>query len=244
MKYSYSKITSYTTCPLQYDLRYVKWIKTPKKYKYDTVKGIIFHKYAEVYNGSNHRQALSAAFSPSEQILGSWLDLITVKKKQEITNACNVFKKFYDETLHIFEPYLREESFTYDEGLTTFNGVLDFHAIAPGGVHTIMDYKTPQTANTEWYKKQLSFYSYVIAKKNNITFDKIKTAIFFPFAGGREDVTLSEKTIISEVDSMKVTIAEIESPERKTHPIINRMCSYCDFALTSHCPESKKAGII
>lgn len=243
-KYSYSKLGAYQSCPLSYDLQYVRGIKIPKEYSYDIAKGIIFHKYAEVYRGDADK-ALAEAFSQPE-LKPEHILRITPEQRLSIQNAFNSYNRFYDFTLKTKEQYIEREFNITD---TTpagkpFTGFLDLLIREPGN-YWVIDYKTSKSADTSLYSNQLYTYIHFISKKYNIGVKDIKAAIFFPFVDGEQlkPVRVAPKKVEEQITKLDNYITEIESPQRLVDAKLQWLCSYCSYqGIQELCPASVIAG--
>lgn len=245
--YSYSKISCYNTCPLQYYLQYVQKVKLPKIYSYDVMKGQIFHYYAEIYKG-DRREALADAFTAHEDVSQEFIDKLTKDEKQLITDKCRLYdelwkNKFKNENVqHEFKLQIDEKY--------VFTGYIDVLLAHSDGTYTILDFKTAKTINASLYADQIRTYAYFLNKQKGIPINKIKGAVFFPFASTSfpgenwQDVTVTEANVKKTITKFEETIEKIETGEINKEPVLNFLCQWCSFkGRTEYCPISVIAGL-
>ena len=249
-QYSYSKISSYKRCSLLYDLSYVRKVRVPKEENYDTTKGKVFHKYAEVYRG-DFRLALQQAFTPSPpDVTKEFLDSIEQEKKQEIVEACKTFNIFYDSFLK--DKTIASElqlQYTDVENNLRITGYVDTLISLSDGSFIVLDYKTPKSINLSLYKDQIKLYIYLLHKTKDIPLSKFSGRLFFPFATVKSEderfqsVSVTETKVLQTYKDFVASIKEIESPDRKVEPELGFMCKYCDYqGYNDLCPVSVIAG--
>lgn len=247
-RYSYSKVGAYESCPLSYDLQYTRKIRISKEYSYDVTKGIIFHKYAEVYRG-NSREAMSLAFATKE-VPPKHIALITSEQHESIQRAFKAFDWFYDNHLSAKEKYASREYNITDATSKgkAFTGFLDLLVAEPGN-YWVIDYKTAKNADASIYSSQLYTYVYFISKLHNVPVDQIHAAVFFPFANvpTNEDrfkkIRITPAKLAGQIDKLDALIEEIESPNKSVAPKLQWLCNYCSYrGIQELCPTSVVAG--
>lgn len=249
-QYSYSKVSKYNQCSLAYDLSYVKKVRVPREHSYDTIKGKIFHKYAEVYRG-DFRQALELAFKPQgEDVPQSFLDTIEQEKKQEIAQACKNYNAFYESFLK--DKKIHSEinvQWTDPVNNIRITGYVDTLIDMPDGTNIVLDFKTPKSANVQLYKEQIKLYIYLLHKSKGIPLSSFQGRLFFPFADVADEnerfqsISVTEKKVETSYEEFVTSIKEMESPDRKVEANLAFMCKYCDFrGYSDLCPSSVAAG--
>jgi len=251
--FSYSKVGTYQNCPLSYDLSYERKIKLPREFNYDVAKGNIFHTYAEVYNGDG-RTSLARAFNEAPDLTKEQKDKLTFEQKQTIINACKEFDIFYESFLKskpqefVKKEYNIKTTFDIQMFKYTFTGYVDLAILNPDEP-IILDYKTPKSANTELYKKQIYIYIYFVSSILKIPVEKFKGYVFFPFAtdvSGEKrlkSIKVSEDKVKAAISELFTSISEINSTNRSKEARINFLCNYCSYCgIEEYCPLSVIAG--
>jgi len=248
--YSYSKIGTFESCPLAYDLQYVRKIKLLKDFDYDVIKGIIFHHYAEVYKG-NSREAADKAFHEPEEVKPEFLQMITPVQHKAIQEAFASFNHFYDTFLKSRENFTMKEfriSSKTPKG-HTFTGFLDLVVLQPKE-YWIIDYKTPKGSKASFYSGQLYTYIHYIMEKYKIPVEEVRAGVFFPFATDVKsdddrfkEIKVTGKKIEEQITKLDDTIALLESPDRSKEANMQWLCNYCQYkGVQELCPLSVIAG--
>lgn len=260
-QYSYSKVSTYSSCPLSYELTYLKHIKVPKRFSYDLAKGLVLHAYSEVYAGDS-RYALEWAFKKASQELPE-ISSLSFDEHQAIINGCKTTHWLYET---FFSPYLSsmkkefkifqtwdmlyplETSTISSWAPKVFSGVLDVFINLPESP-IILDYKTPSSTDTSAYKSQLFVYAYFLSKMYQYPLDAFQIYVYFPFARKvatdeqrLKKIPSSKTIILKEIEHFVQTIEEIESC-KVFPPKLGWFCSYCAYAgYEQYCPLSVRMG--
>lgn len=256
--HSYSALSTYESCSLKYDLSYVKNIWLPKIYSYELVKGLIFHKYAELYKTTkefaDHRYLIDYVFTHADDVPLEWQKKLTKDETQLIINACKEFKSWWDTKFasSLFAPdepvdeffKIHRESKLYGSDPFSFNGILDLYYEDTEGLH-IIDYKTPKNAKTDKYKAQLELYAHFLQKRENKPVKSLD--IYFAFAedvkNGNRLLPVPLTRISKTVEKYSEVVSTITGPDRKAEATLNWLCDYCPYrGLQEYCPVSVIAG--
>lgn len=259
--YSYSKISCFENCPLQYDLLYRRQIKLPRSYSFDTMKGNIFHRYAEVYKG-DRRAALDVVFTPRDEggITKEFLDRMTTEEKQRAIDYTKMYDPLYD--LFLAKKYeithevklFGDEIYLHKEGAFAFTGYIDV-LIKDGDTYTILDFKTAKSANPSLYKSQILIYAHFLSCLHNIPLSAIQGAIYFPcvedltFEERWKPVKITEKAVLENLEKFHTTIEAIEAEVPNKDPNLQFLCKWCNFAAEKdekdepYCVTSVIAGL-
>lgn len=254
--YSYSKLSCYSACPLQYDLQYRQKIQMPRTYSFETTKGNIFHRYAENYRG-DRREALDIALKATDEgVTQEFLDKMTPEQMQMAIDYTKMFDQLWETKLRNI-PTKHELKLTYDEPydspneLFGFTGYIDNLLDHGGGSYTILDYKTAKSANPSLYKKQIILYAYFLSKIMNVPVTSIQGALFFPCAQDVDSfeqrwkpISITQKSVDKEVEWMYDTIKKIEVDPPNIDPALHFLCRWCSFAGDEkYCVTSVIAGL-
>lgn len=254
-KYSASRVGTFESCTLQYDLRYNRgYYAEDTQQNVLTRKGNAFHEFAELYRPEwddakvdEVRKELEARF--------------TLPDEFSLVNPCARYIRWYNEVLKpeidLGAQLKREIQFDFELDGNSFTGKLDILLLIPkDNIAWIIDHKTGKSTTTTYYKTQLLLYAWALHKQYNIPAEemlkRIRASIFFPFADPDEtDVKKVFKGIrftakhLQEVrDHFKNLIKQIESD---WEPVanINRMCDYCPFAgRAEYCALTAKSGVL
>jgi len=253
-KYSASRVGTFESCTLQYDLRYNRgYYAEDTQQNVLTRKGNAFHEFAELYRPEWDEAKV-------EQVRTELEDRFTLPEEFSLIQPFTRYVQWYKE---VIQPEIdkgaelkREVQFDFELDGNRFTGKLDVLLLIPeGNVAWIIDHKTGRSTNTSYYKKQLLLYAWALHKQYGIPVEdmlkRIRASIFFPFANPDEtDVKKVFKGIrftskhLSEVrEHFTDVVARIEG-DWEPEANINRMCDFCPFAgRPEYCALTAQAGI-
>jgi len=246
--YSYSKISCYNTCPLQYNLQYVQKVKLPRVYSYAVMKGNVFHRYAEVFRG-NRREAMELAFTAHEDVSQEYIDRLTKEEKQFIVSKLPLYDQLWETKFK--DNDVKHEYKLFVSKKYAFTGYIDT-LVKSGDLCTILDFKTAKAANTSIYADQIRTYAHFLSLQEGVPISKMDGAVFFPFAEDVKNPThetlwkpikITEENVEKTMKKFDETIAKIESGDISKEANINFLCQWCSYAGTEHCPVSIVAGL-
>jgi len=192
-KYSASRVGTFESCKLKYDLSYRRGY-----YAEETVQSVLtrketaFHMFAETYEPT----------WTEEEILQHQKDIETkwnIPEEYSLTKPIRRFIRFYNEfidpAVKAGAKYHREIQFDFDLDSSRFTGKLDVLLEYPNGAYHIIDYKTGKSTNTSYYTDQMFLYAWALHKQYNVPvmdmMDKIKISVFFGFADPDKEDPLS-----------------------------------------------------
>lgn len=254
-KYSASRVSTFNSCTLQYDLRYNRgYYAEDTQQNVLTRKGNAFHEFAEIYEPEwdekkieEVRIELEKRFTlPDEFSLVSpiarYIEWYKTVLQPEIDNGAQLKK---------------EIQFDFELDGNRFTGKLDILLLIPeGNIAWIIDHKTGRSMNTKYYKKQLLLYAWALHKQYGIPEEemlkRIRCSVFFPFASPEEEdvkkvfkgIRFTSKHLQEVKEHFTSSIATIESdwtPEGN----LNRMCDFCPFAgREQYCGLTARAGVL
>ncbi len=255
VKYSSSRLGTFESCKLKYDLSYNKGL-----YAEDTAqplvtkKGNAFHDFAERYEPSwtpefieQERLALEAKFTLPEEF--------------SLKNPIKRFIEFYN---LIIQPVLdaggklhREISFDFHIDRKNFTGRLDILLEKADGTFVILDHKTKKSTSTSYYTDQMLLYVWAVNRQYGVPeaelTKRVSVSIFFPFANPEEEnvakviksIKFSDAQLAMVRERNRELIKTIESKTWEPEPTISKLCEFCSFAgMKKYCSLSAEAGII
>lgn len=221
-RYSPSRLKCFDSCPLQYKLKYIDKVSVEQPESFDINFGLMIHKMAEIYNGSNKTELLPIAkeFNLNEDY------------RSFVLPTLRNFFDFFERYKEI--PYETEKEYELKTEDYWLYGIIDRFMKKEDGV-TVVDYKTAKTSNRSRYEFQMKFYSLMVSKIMNIEPQKINTVLYFPrpnkeenFLFSNTEIELFEKEIIKK-------IRFIEN-NKEWKPISGFHCKWCGYATTG-CPK-------
>jgi len=232
MTFSYSRLSTYRSCPQQYQWHYVQKIQVEKEDHIDTLRGLALHDYAEGYHIDPSLDTALDTFQDTKNlrfsgdmkdILASGAERVAITHKGLINPAEADGYTYYPENEYVVDFYGHE--------LITKLDVL----LLKRGSAIIVDYKTSKSTQTSYYKEQMAFYRYAISTTYGIPPEAISTKIAFLLAPtGRQvddflkDVAHTAKSYDTYINNTLATLKEIETAPRH-NACLSFMCRYCEY---------------
>lgn len=223
-RYSPSKLKTYEQCAFQYKCKYIDKITGVQPVSYDINFGLMIHKMAEIYNGTNKQDLLPIAKE---------FELNAEYKKFVLPTIKNFFGFFEANKQYEYETEKEYELKTSDYWLF---GIID-RIMTRTKDFVVVDYKTAAYPNRTRHEFQMKFYSLMVSKILEIEPQNIKTLIYFPrpnaeekFAFSNGEINLFEKEIITTIKTIE------DTTEYKACSGFH--CKWCLFK-NSHCPIYK-----
>lgn len=239
MRLSYSSISTYQTCPLQFKLAQIDKLPTKRTPALDF--------------GESLHKALHFLYGPPTPQPVSLDELLTHLKKvwrndtfsgpeeeqAYLDHANQILTKYYESNIVGKDyqiPVALEHYFQIDFNGVTVSGRIDRMDKLPGGGYEIIDYKTnrrlPSLSKVQ-SDLQLSIYHWAVQETWGITPEKLTFHFLIP------DESLSTCRSQDEIEQTKETVARIikDIENEKFEARENPLCPWCDFQ--THCPHFK-----
>lgn len=235
MDFSYSRLSTYRRCPRQFNWHYIQQINIEQPYNIETLQGLALHDYAE-------NQELVPDLDYDISIEDFELEY-NARLPREIKKAMEIGR---DRVRQLFMEYIKKKQ---DEGYQLQmeqEYIVDFHGhqytakidilLLKRGTAVIIDYKTGQTTNTDYYKEQLALYKMAISKSYTIPEDDIQTKACLLLAPVPNkwlssfflNVAITSKEYQDYQKKALETLTEIETTPKDT-PCLNKMCKFCQY---------------
>ena len=185
---------------------------------------------------------------PSKEQIFSWFKedansraFSTDGKKESLVKAKKCLYKYYDEFIkldkEIKKLYKAEEEIkNYNVEGELFTAVLDRIDRDNEGNYIIYDYKTSSTKTEKEinpkgdksdYYNQMAFYKYILHKKENIDFDKIRTIFLFPDTSKQTEIFLSKEACIEVKNKYLDVIKKLRNYDFDNSDHNEKACEYC-----------------
>lgn len=220
-KWSYSRVSTYATCPLQYKYHYIeKWESSVPVNTEAADKGTVFHETVEQYKtGEDHDKMWNILLEKAKEYN---VDV----NKYDYVGAMNKFYAFWDIMIASKEKegwtVKQEDWVDGDINGEYFRGALDLYLYNDSiknedGTHgkiIIYDYKSGKSPDASKYKNQQVLYAYLEGMKRGWSYEQIvsnvKLYLFFPLAPVT-GLTIEDqaKKCIREIKFDVDTIAEV-----------------------------------
>jgi len=265
-RYSASRFGCFDSCKLKYKWVYVDEFVAVGKQAELATKGLAFHEIAEAMDSSKSIDDLNDI---AKGILeGMEFD----QEKYPVIKAIPRFFLWWQEYIRKWESegfVLEKESWQYSalEGKSIV-GAIDVLLINESTKEVIIiDFKTGSTAKVAGYENQLLLYAYMMKNKLKTKYDKIKTYLFFPLAGLKDEdvdnpdsvkkmmlktfkeMIFSEDDVKDVLNNFKKIIKESDTTDWENLDLVQNSnmsfaCSWCDFCgHPEYCPVTYKSGM-
>jgi DNA helicase II / ATP-dependent DNA helicase PcrA len=233
---SYTQLSTFTTCPLQYKYRYILRIPVPTSAALvfgDTIHKTLCSFYEKVQNKEKPNVVdLLAIYEKQWQTIGYGGRMYEEKMKSRGVDLLQEFyKKGYDpENI----PKSLEQPFKIRITPTLFlGGKIDRVDEKKDGTLEIIDYKTGQAPKTKnvGADEQLTSYALAACDSGLYNMSPDKVIVTFYFLEGNTKVSATRTK--DQVDQMRQTImtkAE-EISVSEFHPTPGKHCDFCEFKL-------------
>ncbi len=234
MKLSYTSMSTYQTCPLQYRYAYVDGL--PSKPSPILSFGSSLHAALERF----YRRPVPVAPSLEELLetfQAVWVAEGFANETEEETyraHGRDVLARFHSDNAASYHlPAATEQRFSIDIEGVTFNGVIDRLDRLPGGGYEIIDYKTNRKLATQaQVDSNLQLTVYYMAAREVWGIEPERLTLYF-LLPGRAVSTTRRPDDAEEVRRKIVNTAQrIEAG--RFEPRENPLCGWCDFQ--SMCP--------
>jgi putative RecB family exonuclease len=234
IRLSYSSISTYELCPLQYRFRYIE--SRPGRRTPALGFGESLHEALRRF----HAQPVPVA--PNLEVLLGYLDdawdPAAYRSEQEErayhSHAREVLIAYHKDNAKGFRvPVALEQRFQIDVNGVTVSGVIDRMDRAPDGSYEIIDYKTSRRLPPRKYVEadlQLSIYHLAAYEVWGILPDRL--TLYFLLPG--QPMTVTRKP--EDLAATRARIAEVAGKIRAGafEPKENRLCDWCDYQ--AQCP--------
>lgn len=221
-RYSPSRIQTYDTCHLKYKNHYIDHIEVEEPISYPAQFGSFVHEFAELYDGTNKKELIK--LMRNYKINDEYKQLTAHTLKNIIK-----FLKKYEK--YEFEP---EQTFEYKNDRIWLYGIVDRIMFQTDKI-VFVDYKTSKHASKEKHLFQMSFYNFMISKKQSIDPRDVMCIIYFPRPNTEEKITFTKTKMQKFESDLYRKIEEIES-NNDWKAKKNGLCGWCKYANTKYCP--------
>lgn len=235
---SYSKVSTYKNCPLQYKYRYILNIPTPPSHALSF--GITIHDTLRDFE-IKRRMGIEVSLEDLLKMYKkNWqpLGYLNKEHKQErYKEGATLLKNYLDKSKQDKKtPLALEKSFNLKiDGIKFFGRIDRIDSLEDGGVE-IVDYKTGQTKSQKDVDRddQVSFYA--IAAQDALRMRPEKLTYYFLESGTKVTTTRTPKQLEKKKEEIGEIVSEMKEGNFKATP--GMQCQWCDFKEV--CPFAKK----
>ncbi len=242
-RFSFSQLTAFENCPLQYKFAFILKIPVPSD-KASLIFGRLMHNvlYEFLLPLSQGGQADLFAKKPDFKEYINWARLKNIYQKRFISDGYNSKKEaedYYNEGLNNLKLFLQqikeqkpellylEKNFSFRLNNDIIKGTIDRIDKNLDGSLNVIDYKTGNSKEKLSYKdkKQLIIYQLFLESSLNLKVSNL--SYYYLKDGTKQTFTASDD------EKIKVeteTIEQIKAIKKKEFPAKpSRLCQYCDF---------------
>lgn len=237
MKFSYSAISSYQTCPLQYYYRYIEKrpsIPSPALSFGQSLHDVLHWFYSVPTPDPYSLEELI------QQYEKSWISEGYSSPEEETRyylQGRSTLELFYRNNVSDFEiPTALEHGFEVDVGFCTLSGIIDRMDKHSDGGFEIIDYKTNRRlppAGRLSTDLQLPIYHIAAEKIWKVSPEKV--TFYYLLINHRHSFTITDKRKEEALAEIKKVVQAVENKEFS--PRTNNLCPWCDFI--DSCPKWK-----
>ncbi len=226
---SYTQISTYLTCPLQYKYAYVLKIPTPPNHALSF--GSTIHNTLRDY----HTKLMfkeKVAFSDLLKIYeDNWQPLGYLNEEHRtlyFENGKKLLDKYYAKHNNAkTAPLFLEKSFNLRIDGVKFYGRIDrIDPLADGGVE-IIDYKTGNTKTQKEVDKDAQVAFYAMGASEALQLQPKKLTLYYVESGEQISTTRTSEQIEEKKTEILETVAKIKAGD--FNPTPGKHCSFCDY---------------
>jgi CRISPR/Cas system-associated exonuclease Cas4 (RecB family) len=220
-RYSASRLKTFDGCNLKFKLVYVDQIQTEQVFSPEAEFGSFFHKFAELYDGTN----LMSLIKLNREFK------LTDDYKKEVSKSLKHFIEFFNKYKKL--EYRTEKEYELKTDDFWIHGIVD--RVMFGEDQTILvDYKTSKFASSEYHLFQMKLYNLILAENLQKAPSAIKTIIYFPRPNQEEKLLFTD---IQMENFKKELVQKIETIEtcKDWKATKSYGCKWCNFFNTKHC---------
>ncbi|MBN1288291.1 MAG: PD-(D/E)XK nuclease family protein [Actinobacteria bacterium] len=237
MKLSYSAISSYQTCPLQYYYRYVE--KKPSLPSPSLSFGTSLHEVLNWFYSVPTPDPYSLD-EMVDQLEKAWVSEGYCSPEEEtryFLQGRSTLEIYYRNNIHDFHiPAALEHGFGIDMGFCTLTGVIDRLDKHPDGGFEIIDYKTNRRLPpARRLDEDLQLPIYQIAAEDIWKVSPEKVTFYYLLLNHRHSFKITDERKSRAIETIKGVAGKIESG--LFDATRNNLCPWCDYI--DLCPEWK-----
>ena len=232
MYISHSKISSFISCPLKYQMQYIEHMPGEEFSSSSAELGKYIHEVLENYREGLDINEIAKLYESKYTIADS--------EKEVIPSLLEMAEKFYDPYRGL--PFESEQKFFYEIPHTggepvTVNGIIDkLYFFLNGEIH-IIDWKTGKVKSDN--RLQMKFYAYLLNKCRNIDPKLIKCKVFYLRL--RQPVSYEfDIDELNEFETWIQTMVEMITNTKKFKHNFSGLCKWCQYKNTDCVPNKTR----
>jgi len=235
---SYTQISNYKTCPLQYKYGYV--LKIPGSPSHALSFGNTIHATLKEFHmqlSTGKEVTLNKLLELYDKFWDPIGYISEEHKKERYQSGINILTKYYEKaTKEKSKPKALEQSFNIRiDGMRMFGRIDRIDPLPEGGVE-IIDYKTGNPKDQKEVDNDDQVAVYAIAAKEALKLDPKKLSLYFVETDQKISTTRTEKQLEDKKKEIAEEIRKIRSGDFHATPGMH--CSYCDYKHI--CPHAYK----
>jgi len=257
ISWSVSRIKSYQSCKLNYDLNYNQGIKNNLESP-DAIKGTAFHAIAEEYQ--NHQDWSFdqwIQFLSNYEHYGKKLNLAVISLqdlKNGFINLQTFWKEFIEQSQ--FDKIIPEQKVEFEMEGSNFQGIIDL-TLVKDDKYAVLDYKTTKSGGSgSEHALQLSTYVKAVHSKYEPAtslkdfVSRVTVYVYYPYTKFKtstlenlKNVKLKFSDIDESINVLLDGVDAVESEANWSEASTGWHCNYCGFAGTTWCTASQIKGM-
>lgn len=235
---SYTQISTYKTCPLQYKYSYV--LKIPGTPSHALSFGNTIHSTLKEFHtllASGRVPSLADVLELYDRFWDPLGYISEEHKKERYESGIKILTNYYENAIkEMAKPKALEQSFNIRiDGMRVYGRIDRIDPLPDGGVE-IIDYKTGNPKDQKEVDKDDQVAVYAIAAKEALKLEPKKLSLYFVETDQKVTTTRTDEQLEAKKQEIMQEINKIRSGNFLANPGMH--CNYCDYRFI--CPYAYK----
>jgi DNA helicase-2/ATP-dependent DNA helicase PcrA len=232
---SYSQFDTFGTCPLKYNYRYMLGVPVPMSHAANFGSSVheTLNEFYKLLKAENGKVSLSDLLNLYEE---KWIpygyesvEHEELRKKQGL----EILKAFYEKNSNPWViPAFLEHNFNIKVDDFMISGRIDRIDKLSDGTFEVIDYKTGQSKDASYLKKDLQLSIYALACRDVFRIPVSKLSLYFLENNEKQSTSRGDPQINEVKDEIRSFILDMQTS--KFNPTPGFHCQFCDYRII--CP--------